>query len=147
MSTINPTQAFKPDGTPIPIVDASEVGLNGLSSETFMKLLITQLQNQDPTEPVSNEALLSQISQMQSLQSNIELSDTLEGLASSQSSTSFTSAAASFIGKEVSAFDDDGQTITGTVDRALFKNGKTFIGIGDSEIPIENVQAIREATT
>ena len=146
MSTINPTQAFTPDGTPIPIVDASEAGFNGLNSETFLKLLITQLQNQDPSEPVSNEALLSQISQMQSLQSNIELSDTLEQLATSQSATSFTSAAASFIGKEVTALDNDGQTITGTVDRAVFKDGNTLIGIGDIEIPIENVQAIRQPT-
>ena len=144
MSTIN-TIAATPDGTAIPVVDANQTGFSGINSETFIKLLVTQLQNQDPSEPVSNEQLLTQISQMRALQSSTELSDTLKELTTSQKSTSFTSAAASFIGKEITGISETGEQVSGKVDRAVFRGGKAFIGIGATEIPIDGVTTIREA--
>jgi flagellar basal-body rod modification protein FlgD len=56
-----------------------ETGDTALGQDTFLRLLTTQLQNQDPTDPVSNEqfvaqlAQFSQLEQLQSLNSQVEL--------------------------------------------------------------------------
>ena len=93
------------------IVDSSKTGFNGLTSEDFVKILIAQLQNQDPTNPMDSDQLLSQISQMRGLQSSLELSASLKSLTLSQQLTSATS----FLGKQVTAPGSNNQNFTGTV--------------------------------
>ena len=115
MATATDSVTYTPGGQPIKIVDPSETGFNAMNAESFLKLLITQLQNQDPSAPMSNEELLGQISTMRDLQSSIELSDTLDSLAASQTSSSQTQLAASLIGKELVAYVDDGTLITGAL--------------------------------
>lgn len=135
-----------PTGQSIDIVDEKSQGFNALDSESFMKLLITQLQNQDPTEPTSNEALLTQLSQMRSLQASVELEDTIKLLTNNQSSAAtaaFASSSASLIGRFVTAQTEDGEAIEGEVDRAILRDGKAFVGIGVTEVPIENISSVR----
>jgi len=120
------------------VVDAASTGFAGLTADHFLTLLITELQNQDPTEPMKNEDLLNQLSMMSSLQSNNELGEALKAIASSQQ----LSTAATFIGKSVTGTDVDRQTITGIVDRAFSRDGQVFVGIGDAEIPMNNVTSI-----
>lgn len=42
-------------------------GWGAMGAEDFVKLLTTQLQNQDPTEPVDNTQMLAQLAQFSSL--------------------------------------------------------------------------------
>lgn len=109
-------------------VDPNKTGFAGLTSETFLKLLITQLQNQDPTEPFDNEALLNQVSQMRTLTANLELEETLKAISLGQQLTNATG----FIGKTVTA-KVDGKEVFGTVQRALVEDGETFLDIGDDQ--------------
>jgi len=51
-----------------------------LTSADFVKMMITQLQNQDPLQPESNDQLMSQMNQIGQLQSNSMMQDTLKGL-------------------------------------------------------------------
>jgi flagellar basal-body rod modification protein FlgD len=46
-----------------------------LDTDDFMKILLTELTNQDPFEPMKNQDLLNQISSIQELQSNQAMSD------------------------------------------------------------------------
>ena len=121
----------------VPFVDAADTGFAGLTSESFLKLLITQLQNQDPTEPIGNEELLNQISSMRTLQSNVELSDALKSLTSNQQ----LGTAASFIGKTVSGAVGS-QVVEGTVDRAFLRDGTAFVSVGDAEVPLDAITDI-----
>jgi flagellar basal-body rod modification protein FlgD len=122
-----------------PTVSPRETGFNALSSEDFLKMMLAQLQNQDPFEPTGNEELLNQISQMRSLQSGIELSEVLESLGSQQQLTS----AAALIGKTITGTitgaDGKVQTVEGLVERAFVRGGEAFVAIGFAEIAIENV--------
>ncbi len=82
-----------------------------LKTEDFIKLMITQLQQQDPTDPVKNQDLLSQMSQIGSLQSSTQLQDSLRGLVMQNN----LSAAGNLIGKRVVGMDAQNNTINGVV--------------------------------
>src|SRR3712207_7626159 len=52
---------------------------------SFIKMMITQLQHQDPMQPAKNEELLAQMSQIGQLQSATSLQETLKGLVTQRS--------------------------------------------------------------
>jgi flagellar basal-body rod modification protein FlgD len=115
-----------------------KTGFNGLTSETFMKLLIAQLQNQDPLEPVGNDELLSQMAMMRNLQSNIELGDAMKAITSDQQLAT----AASFIGKSIEGTDINRQPVSGVVDRAFLANGEVFVGVGSATVALKEVRSV-----
>lgn len=43
-------------------------GKSEVSSDAFMQLLVTQMTNQDPLEPMSNEQMMAQLAQLQTLE-------------------------------------------------------------------------------
>src|SRR3954471_12667651 len=51
-----------------------------LKTEDFIKMMLTQLQNQDPLEPAKNQELLAQMSQIGQLQSATTLQESLKGI-------------------------------------------------------------------
>src|SRR3954462_13233180 len=80
---------------------ASKNNALALKPEDFIKMMVTQLQNQDPTQPVKNEELLAQMSQIGQLQSSTTLTTTLQGLTLQSQIGS----AANLIGKTVSGLN------------------------------------------
>lgn len=79
-----------------------------LGRDAFMQLLVAQLKNQDPLEPVKTENFVTQLSQLTSVEKMVEMSDQLkalqgatDGMAASQS--------AALIGKKVTAVNDSVQ--------------------------------------
>ena len=53
---------------------------DGLGRDTFLKLLITQLQNQDPLSPQDNGEFLAQLAQFSSLESLQQIKDDMAAL-------------------------------------------------------------------
>ena len=85
---------------------------SNLSSDDFFKLLITQLTNQDPMEPTSNEELLQQISSIRDIELSTTLTESLQRLAGQQQFGS----ASTLIGQYVtSVAGSDGSVQAGTV--------------------------------
>ncbi|MBN2782635.1 MAG: flagellar hook capping protein [Campylobacterales bacterium] len=58
-----------------------------LDNKDFMTLLLVELQNQDPTEPMDSEKILSQTSQLATLESAENTNNALEELAASLGAT------------------------------------------------------------
>ncbi|MFW6155197.1 MAG: flagellar hook capping FlgD N-terminal domain-containing protein [Planctomycetota bacterium] len=56
--------------------------INELKTEDFFQLLINQLSQQDPFEPVKNQDLLNQIGSIRDMEANAKMNETLERLAS-----------------------------------------------------------------
>jgi flagellar basal-body rod modification protein FlgD len=54
-------------------------------TEEFLQLLVTQLQNQDPLDPMDNTEFLSQMAQFSSLEQLININTTLEEIAAAGS--------------------------------------------------------------
>lgn len=82
-----------------------------LKTEDFIKMMITQLQNQDPTEPAKNEQLLAQMSQIGQLQSATTLQESLKGMVTQNQ----IGAAAGLIGKSVEGLDANNDPVDGLV--------------------------------
>ncbi len=72
-----------------------------LGKNDFLRLLLTQMQNQDPLSPVDNKEMLAQLAQFSSLEQMQGVSDRLDTLLLAQSSTNQLSTT-SLVGRNVS---------------------------------------------
>ena len=90
------------NGTASSTSSSSTTSSNQLSSSTasFLKLLTAQLQNQDPTNPMDNAQMTSQLAQISTVQGIQQLNTTLQGLITN-SSNSQALQAASVVGHGV----------------------------------------------
>ena len=86
---------------------------NELGKDDYLKLLITQLSNQDPTNPMENTEFISQMAQFSSLEQMTNMSTSFSKMASFINS----SEAASTLGKTVELNIGD-TTTTGIVEGA-----------------------------
>ena len=86
---------------------ATELGLN-----TFLKLMVTQLNNQDPFKPMENGDFLGQIAQFGSVTGIEQLNKNFESLASSITSGQALQAG-SLVGREILAPVDTGYLLPG----------------------------------
>jgi flagellar basal-body rod modification protein FlgD len=76
MDPITPTQS----GTN-PTASANvQAAVGALGSDVFLRLLVTQLQSQDPTNPVQNEDFVAQLAQFTTLEQATNTNDLLEQL-------------------------------------------------------------------
>ncbi len=115
--------------------------------DQFLKLIITELQNQDPLSPTDNTALMEQIGQLRSLSANDKLTDTLTSFSITQELTT----ASALIGKKVDGLDEAGKEIKGVVERVSVKidekdrnNRQVKVHVGDKMVDIKNVREINQ---
>src|SRR5882757_4519462 len=94
-------------------------GINDIDMNTFLKLMITELQQQDPMNPLDNKDMLNQIAQIRAVGASDQLTKTLNSVLLGQNITSATN----LIGADISALTDDGTAITGTVNRVAIDKG------------------------
>jgi flagellar basal-body rod modification protein FlgD len=112
--------------------------LRDLDMDEFLQLMITELQNQDPLNPLENAEILQQISQIREIGATGRLTETLESVLLGQNLTSATS----MIGKTVKALSDDAKEVSGLVDRVSVTEGETRLHIGDKAIRLKNVKEV-----
>jgi flagellar basal-body rod modification protein FlgD len=109
----------------------------------YMNLLITQLQNQNPLEPLDNNEMAAQLAQFSQLQ---QLESMNQSFADVLATTELTYAN-SLLGKEVSFIPE---TETGTSDitsgvvEYVYNNveGEILLGIGNYTIGLEDVLSV-----
>lgn len=70
-------------------------------SEMFMKLMIAQLQNQDPTSPAETGEFMQQIASMSTVENIAKLNTTMENMSASMLSSQAALQASSLIGQDV----------------------------------------------
>ncbi len=115
-----------------------------LKSEDFINLLITQLQQQDPLEPMKNSEILQQVSQIGQLQSQNELSTALKTLVLQNSLSS----ASGMIGKSVTGLDETGKSLTGLVTSVRVEGEDVVLELDSGKsLPMSRVTEIARETT
>ncbi|WP_460772455.1 flagellar hook capping FlgD N-terminal domain-containing protein [Microbacterium sp. GXF7504] len=109
-----------------------------LDAEVFLKLLVTQLSNQDPSSPLNTNEMIAQTTQLASMEQLTSLtSTTSEAFALSMRQT-----AASLIGKQAQYIDEDGSTKSGLVASVSFSTGVPTINIGGTAIRLDAVTGL-----
>ncbi|MBN2579309.1 MAG: flagellar biosynthesis protein FlgD [Pirellulales bacterium] len=106
--------------------------------QDFINLLVSELQNQDPLNPVNNSEILQQVSQIKAIQANDRLSDTLTSLQYQQALVT----ASSLIQQNVVGMTDYGMRITGKVDSVSIENQEVFFHIGGDVVAMKNLISI-----
>ena len=112
-----------------------------LGSSEFLSLLIAQLRNQDPLEPVGNAELLQQISSVRDIELSTTLTETLRSLTGGQRFAS----ASSLIGQYVvGAPGAEGVVAQGLVVGIRFADGGQPILrlAGGGELPMDQLDTI-----
>ncbi len=111
---------------------------SAVNSSEFLQLLVTQLKNQDPTQPTDDTQMLSQLAQFSSLEQMQNLNQNLSA------STQFNqlSQSAALIGKTVTA-GTAASPITGAVASVTVQGGKTLLHIGDQDVDASTVTEIQ----
>jgi flagellar basal-body rod modification protein FlgD len=119
---------------------ASSGGLaGGLNSNDFMKLLTTQLQNQDPLNPETNSDFAAQMAQFSTLQGITQLNTNLTQMLLLQNLTQ----GASLVGKNVTYQPSgNGNTSQGLVNAVSMDNGQLQLHIGDHTVGLNQVLGI-----
>jgi flagellar basal-body rod modification protein FlgD len=122
-----------------------------LRPEDFFALLITQLQTQDPLEPMDNAELVQQISQIRDMEASTRLTATLDELAAQQqvlAEQQRFGSSAGLIGKYVEGFIDSGEGVqrfvSGVVTGLRFdENGRPILELSDgSALPETRVSEV-----
>ena len=110
----------------------------GLSSQAFLKLLVAQLQYQDPSQPVDTSSFMQEtatLTQVQTMESN---SAATTGLLQAQQAQS----AASLVGKSVSYLDGNGNAQTGTITSATISATPPTLQIGSADVDLSQIQKV-----
>lgn len=119
--------------------------LNDINLDEFLGLLLTEMQNQDPLNPMDNAQMLAQLGQIREIGSTNQLTQTLSNLAIGQELSS----ASNMIGKKVSGLNTKSKEISGVVDRVSVQTDpkdssirKVSVHIGDSIVDMKNIREI-----
>ncbi|MEM8944644.1 MAG: flagellar hook capping FlgD N-terminal domain-containing protein [Planctomycetota bacterium] len=116
--------------------------LNDLDLDDFLNLMIAELQNQDPLNPLENDELIAQISQIREVGATEDLTATLNSVLLGQNISSATN----LIGADVVALNDQGQRVSGNVRVVTITDGQPLLdlAIGSSAAAAEeegNIEA------
>lgn len=129
-------------GTQVPGTTTSTAGTYNLKPADFIKMMVTQLQNQDPLQPASNQELLQQMSQIGQLQSSTDLTDSLKGMVLQNQ----IGAAGNLIGKNIQGMDEQNNTVQGVVDSVRVQSDGVFLQLHNGkQVAIGKVTAIAAA--
>lgn len=119
-----------------------------LNSDDFYRLLITEMQNQDPFEPNDTEAIIGQISQIRNIEVSGELSDTLATMTANNRNVSAADLIGKYVRGEVPAAEGDAETVEGVVTGIVFDSDGRIVLELDSgrNLLAEQVEQVTAAT-
>ncbi|MDM5301745.1 flagellar hook assembly protein FlgD [Bacillus subtilis] len=118
---------------------------SSLGKDEFLKILMAQVQNQDPLNPVDDKEFISQMATFSSLEQMVNLNTTMAQFIEKQDP--FTTYL-DWMGKEVSWTADGGATEkTGTVNSVKQSKGKYYLVLNDgTEVSPSNVLNVAQSS-
>lgn len=119
-----------------------KTGANELGKDDFLKLLIVQLQNQDPTKPLEDKEFIAQMAQFSSLEQSKNMADQLEKFNENFAAQQSRNNSLSFLGKEVEIIKSNGTVEKGLVDSVNLANGS--LKVNGEFFSVENVLAVSQ---
>ncbi len=110
-----------------------------LGKDDFLKLLVVQLENQDPTSPLDDKEFISQMAQFSSLEQMTQMNTTLSNLIiNNKINLSY-----SLLGKYVEVLDKgSGQMESGIVSEVSFGKGSPSISFNGLTYSVDDVTKV-----
>jgi flagellar basal-body rod modification protein FlgD len=114
------------------------VGLSGADARNqFLNLLVTQIKNQNPLEPTSQEDFLMQLSQFSMVEGIEKLNLRFDQMLKVQELTQ----GAQLVGRNLEYVGNSG-IARGTVESARITGGSLVLTINGTSVPIDNVTGV-----
>ena len=126
MDTIS---SIKPGSTAQNPISATDANKNQLGKDAFLKLLTTQLQHQDPLNPMEDSEFMGQMAQFSTLEQVTNMANANTAMADNLAF----SKSVSLIGRTVAYLGEDDQPITCKVDRVTTTDGKPALTVGGTD--------------
>ncbi|WP_104109803.1 flagellar hook assembly protein FlgD [Arthrobacter sp. N199823] len=109
-----------------------------MDSEVFMNLLVAQLRHQDPSSPMDTNQMISQTTQLATMEKLTNMDTTATENFALQMRTS----AAALIGQQVSWEDADGTKHSGVATSVSFAGGIPQVTVGDKTVPLDVISGV-----
>ena len=113
-----------------------------LGKDSFLRLLVLQMQNQDPLEPTDNTEMIAQLAQFSSLEQMNNLNERFAEFSGNLDQLNFLTASG-MVGREVSGIDADGELLEGTVDGVQLIGSVVYLTVGERQMSMAGVETIR----
>lgn len=110
-------------------VSEPQLDNTGVELQDFLEIFLTQLNFQDPLEPVDNAEFVAQLAQFSSLQLASQTTDNTEGLLDVES----VSQILALMGKKVRGTDFSGESVVGTVTGLQMNGGQPLLTVKTGE--------------
>jgi flagellar basal-body rod modification protein FlgD len=109
-----------------------------MDGEMFLSLLVTQLQNQDPSSPMDTNQMISQTTQLAMMEQITALTTT----GTENFSLQMRMAAATLVGQDVSYTGADGTTVTGVASSVSYSDAVPQVTIDGISIALDAISGI-----
>ncbi|MCL4209643.1 MAG: hypothetical protein HRU76_10840 [Phycisphaeraceae bacterium] len=110
-----------------------------LTSEDFVKIIFTELSNQDPFAPNDSSALLQQLSSIRSIESDLKLTQRLETLVAQNQLSS----AGAMVGKFIGGLNEALQRVSGFVQGVSREGDRILLELDSGHaVPMDHVEII-----
>lgn len=113
-----------------------------LGKDQFLQILVTQLRNQDPLQPMQDNQFIAQMAQFSSLEQMMNMSNEMSALRQSAGMV------AALIGKTISWMDstETGNIVnaSGIVDSIVWRDGLQYAKVQNKEVLITDILSISD---
>jgi flagellar basal-body rod modification protein FlgD len=131
INTFNPVDAASRVSTPSRFSE--------MSTEEFIRIIFTELSNQDPFQPNDSSALLEQLNSIRSIESDIKLTEQLQKLVTENQ----LAAASGMIGKFIGGLSEENVRVAGFVVSAVRRGDSTALELDNGWfVPISSVETV-----
>jgi flagellar basal-body rod modification protein FlgD len=115
--------------------------MENLSMDEFLKMMIAELQNQDPMNPMDNTQILQQIGQIREVTSNDRLTSTLDAAFLGQNLAT----ANNLMGQWLVAMSDDNSQVlaAGQVNQVSIEDGIPRLHVGNKTLNLDDISQIQ----
>ena len=132
--------------SPIGLYGSGDVGASqeadrmGIGRDAFMKLLLAQLQYQNPLKPMDDTDFIAQLAQLNTLEQLDALNRSFESFMAQQNLMRGTD----LIGRTVSASTYGGEVVEGTVSAVKVVGAEVILVVDGTEVSLQSVSVIEE---